>query len=137
MEIRTRPLNRGECFPCSFSQAKDIFKNTTVVLDFAYLERNYSAFANSKAGFYLKNKIKGYIILSMYMQPRDPRPILCFYVLNDRVFNSNLQNEVVQKFLPEYYRFYQMQLEGDIIEGKNLMLVELIDGQLKLHRIKS
>lgn len=137
MEIKSRPLNRGECFPCSFNQAKAIFKNTTVFLDFAYLGRNYCAFANSKAGFYLQNKIKGYIILSMYMQPKDSRPILSFYVLNDRFFNSQLQEEVVHKYLPEYYRFYQTQLAGSIIDDKNLMLVELIDGQLRLHKIKT
>jgi hypothetical protein len=137
MEIKKRPLNKGEYFPCSFSQAKAIFQNTDVFLDFAYLGRCYSAFQNTQEGFYLKNKIKGYVVLSMHMEPKYPRPILSFYVVNDKVFNPHLQDEIVNKYLPEFYSFYQMQAQSPLMDGKNLMLLEVIDGTLKLHKVKT
>lgn len=137
MEIKSRPLNEGETFPCSFKTAKSIFKDTAVFLDFAYLGRSYAVFANTPDAYYLKHKIKGYIVASMNMQPREERSILSFYVVRKRDFLPSLQTNFEKKYLPEFYDFYQRLLHTDTWEEKAVsMLVELADSELKSHIVR-
>ena len=53
MQVRVRPLNKGEVFCCSLSAAKKVFKDTGITLNFAYYGRNYSAFDNTFYSSYL------------------------------------------------------------------------------------
>lgn len=137
MEIKTRPLNKGEIFPCSFKSAKSVFKDTAVTLNFGYTSRIYGTFARTPDAFYLKNKIGGSVIAAMSMYPRQENPLLCFYVLKKESFPSQLQKEFESKYLFRFYDFYQKLLKDNTLNDKEmLMLVELLGGTLKLHLVK-
>lgn len=137
MEIKIRPLNEGELFPCSYKRAKELFKNTSVVLNFAYTSRVYGTFENTKDKFYLKNKIQGKIISSMYMYPRQAKPLLNFYVIKKSDFTSNLQNEFEKKYLPAFYDLYQvLSNANDQNTNTTLLMVELLGERLILHQLK-
>ena len=136
MKTKSRPLNQSECFICSFKEAKDVFKDTDITLDFGYLGRDYGTFANTPDARYLKTKIQGRVVASMYMSPRQACSILSFYVIKKNTLTTLLIQKFEKDFLPIFYEFYQMWLynkEDDNIIG--LMLVELLDGKLKLHQI--
>ena len=137
MEIKTRPLNTGETFACSFKKAKDVFKNTKVVLNFAYTGRDYGAFANTPSASYLKRNIKGRVIAFMCLYPSKERGMLCFFVIKKHDFNEPLKLDFEENFLPLFYDFYK-KLSSDLSLNtvSEVMLVELIGGKLKLHQYK-
>ena len=105
MRVLSRPLNKGEVFPCRISKAKNTFSETTVVLNFS--TRIYGTFKNTFDMFYLKNNIKGIVISSMYMHPGEQNPFLNFYVIKKEQFTDKLQLEFEEKFLKEYFVFYK------------------------------
>lgn len=134
MEIKKRPLNIGETFCCSMKKAKETFKDTNIFLNFAYVGRHFSTFAESPDGYYWHRNVKGRVICSMQTFSGQERPLLCFHVLNEKNFPVELKDEFEQKYLPEFYRLYQTLLnDQSLITTHKLMLVEFIDGKLKLH----
>jgi len=134
MEIHCRPLNSGEMFCCSAKKAKDIFKDTEIHIDFAYLGRDFSTFAETPDAYYCKRCVKGRVIASLFMQSNNKKAILSFYVLKESMFSYELKKEFEQVHLPEFYRLYQNLINDHTLSRSNvLMLVELIDGKLKLH----
>lgn len=135
MKVKIRPLNKGELFPCTLKRAKELFEETAVILDFAHTGRTYVTFANTPSGFYLKNEIKGIVIASMYMYPGIKDPLLSFFVLKKTEFTFQLQDEFENKYLPEFYNFYHLLSNAGSGESQTL-LVELIDGKLRLHRVR-
>lgn len=134
MEIKKRPLNTGETFCCSMKEAKEVFKDTAVFLDFAYLGRDYGTFARTPDRYYLQRKVTGRIVAHMNMYSKDKRPIIGFYVLKEKDFPSELRTEFEQKYLPEFYRLYNELFDDQsLISTTKQMMVELVDGKLKLH----
>ena len=134
MDIKTRPLNKGETFCCSFKKAKEIFKDTEVFLNFAYTGRHFSTFAETPDGYYWARNVKGKVICEMLTSSGKERPILSFYVLKEKNFSDELKDEFEQKCLPEFYRLYKELLNDHVLaQNTKMMLVEFFDGKLKLH----
>ena len=134
MEIKKRPLNKGETFCCSMKKAKEVFRDTKIYLNFAYLGRHHSTFAETPDGYYWARNVKGRVISEMQTSSGRERPILSFYVLKETNFPAELRDEFEQKYLPEFYRLYQELLSDQSLKiTTKLMLVEYFDGQLKLH----
>ena len=137
VKVMVRPLNKGETFCCSMKEVKNVFQNTEVELNFAYYGRNYSTFAETPDGYYLKNHIKGYVIAASYMEARRKDIILSFYVLKEERFTSAMKKEFSEKYLPEFYRLYtEMQSYSEMQDVKKLILVEYLDGKLILHKTR-
>ena len=137
MEIKVRPLNKGETFTCSIKKAKEYFKNTSVVLNFAYTNRVYSTFANTPHAVYLKNRIKGIIVSSMFMSSQREKALLSFYVIKDKDMPCQLKNEFENNYLPEYLKFYRSIYNNKNPNGiESTMIIELINGTFKIHYIQ-
>lgn len=136
MEILSRPLNKGEVFPCSFKSAKSFFKDTDVVLNFAKYSRVFGTFANTTDAFYVKKNISGRIIASMYMHYKKPCPLLNFFVLKDCDFNEALTNKFESKVLLHFHNFYTEVYNTPTKNQTEVMLVELQNSDLKMHRFK-
>ena len=136
MELKVGWLNKGEMFCCSVKKAKDLFKDTEIHLNFACYGRVYSTFAETKEGYYLKNNIKSRVISSMYMLPGAAQTILAFYVVKRKSFPEDLKTEFEQVYLPKYYEIYNEMLNANKFEKTRMVLVEHIDGKLKLHDVR-
>jgi hypothetical protein len=117
-------------------KAKDLFRDTEIQLDFAYLGRDFREFAERPVTYYWKRNIKGRIIASLYMSIKQKKPILSFRVLKENVFSNELKTEFEQSFLQEFYDVYIKQLNENALTGKEIfMCVELLDGKLIKHLI--
>ena len=137
MKILTRPINKGETFPCAFQKAKEIFKHMNVCLNFAHGHRDYGTFSNTPDRFYMDKNIKGRVISSMYMQQAEDEPLLCFYVLKESQYNKQLRDEFEDKYLPMYAMFFDELYQQKRTSGETyVMIVELISGELRLHKYK-
>lgn len=137
MKVKTRPLNKGETFLCSFKRAKELFKDTSVMLNFAYTNRMYGTFARTPQAFYLKNNIKGAVIAHMGMYPRETEPLLSLFVQKKENISPKLQEEFETKYLPQFYDFYQRYFNDTSLNNQAIsMLVELFEGTLKVHFVK-
>mgnify|MGYP003298527029 CR=1 FL=1 len=135
MEVKIRPLNKGETFCCSVKCAKSLFKNTNVFLNFAFLGRDYATFANTKDAYYLKNKIKGRVIASLYAHSKTEKSILSFYVLKQDDFSQDLKKEFELVYMPKLIDFYLAQLNVDgLSDHTKMILIEFYKGQLFLHK---
>jgi len=104
MKVKTRPLNNGETFACSIKKAKDTFKDTPIYLSFAYLGRDFSTFEETPDWYFYKKNIRGRVLSSMQMSENYPEPILGFYVIKEKLWGSELQDEYENKLLPAYLR---------------------------------
>ncbi len=138
MKIKIRQLNHGERFCCSTAKAKELFADTDICLDFAQLGREYVTFGRTKDAYYLKNNIKGGVLMSLYMHQKYSEPILGFYVIPAKYdFPECLQKEIEEKYLHEFKRLY---IEVRSIKQEDnttrVMLLELHEGKLKLHEFK-
>ena len=134
MELKIRPLNRGETFCCSVKCAKSFFKNTQVFLNFAFLGRDYATFAHTSDAYYLKNKIKGRVIASLYAHSKTEKSILSFYALKQDEFSQELKKEFELLYIPKLLDFYHTQLKRDgVSDHTKMMLIEFYKGQLLHH----
>lgn len=134
MEVKIRTLNKGETFCCSVKCAKSIFKNTDVFLNFAFLGRDYSTFAHTTDAYYLKNKIKGRIVASLYAHSKTEKSILSFYVLKQCDFSQELKKQFELIYMPKLLDLYHAQLKkGGFSDHTKKMLIELYNGQLIFH----
>lgn len=134
MKVLSRPVNKGETFPCSFRSAKELFKDTDVTLNFS---RTYGTFVNTPDMFYCRNNIRGIILSSMYMYAGNHDAMLSFYVVKSNRFNRDLQTEYESEFLPQYLQLYKrLVVAGPHNSETTVMLVELVDNALKLHTFK-
>ena len=138
MKIIKRVLNKGETFCCSFKRAKEIFKNTEVTLNFAWAGRIYSTFGYTPDAYYMIHNIKGRVLACMYITENKTNPFLSFFVIRPKDgYTDDLRREFEEKYILEFYRFYLEMTNIKQATGKTkLMLVELLDGQLKLHKVK-
>lgn len=135
MEVHVRTLNAGETFCCSIKKAKEIFRETSVRLDFAYFGRSYAARTETSPAYYLKRDIQGRIISKMSMCIGEKSPLLSFFILKKEFFSSELKNEYEQKYLPEFYHFYQENLnDSSLLNIQKFILVEFLNEKLKLHK---
>ena len=134
MEIKIRPLNKGETFCCSVKCAKSFFKTTEILLNFAFSGRDYSTFAHTKDSYYLKSKIKGRVVASLYAHSKTEKSILSFYVVKQNDFSQNLKNQFELIYMPKLVDFYHSQLKReDLSDHTKMILIELYCGQLFLH----
>ena len=115
--------------------AKDIFRNTELCLNFACYGRNYQTFSNIPDYYYVKHNVKGIIIAASYMHNRELSPLLSFNVIKQTDITPEIKKEFEQRFLPEYYKLYIEKLNSKILIPKTtVLLTELYDGKLKLHK---
>jgi hypothetical protein len=127
MEVRIRPLNKGETFACSIRKAKKLFKDTDVILNFAFATRQYGLY-----NIYSR-KNNNRIIASMHMYNEQKRVLLNFYALKQDIFTEALKEEFENNFLIKFYDFYQsLQNAKILIPQEHLMLAELDNGTLKI-----
>lgn len=134
MEIGVRPLNKGECYCCSIKKAKEIFKDTEIDLCFSLGGRTCRKEKRDNGTSYLKHYVKGVVVAKMYAHHKVARNMLYFYTIKESEYPKELQKEFESKYLPEFYRLYMSQLTSiDLTGATRLMLVELLDGKLKLH----
>ena len=135
MKVYFRPLNSNEVFPCSVRKAKEVFKDTKVDLSFAYGGRTLSLSKNPSMS--LNHKIKGSVIAYADIYPRVESININFFVIKAKDYNAQLQKEFEEKYLMEFYRLYESMLNDSTLNNKGtLMMVELIDGKLKLHVVR-
>ena len=129
MEVKIRPLNKGETFACSIRRAKSIFKDTDVVLSFAFAIRQYDLYK-----VYPK-KNNNRVVASMHMCNEQKHVLLNFYVLKQDVFPEILKEEFEKNFLLKFYEFYQSLLNDKaLIPKDHLMIVELENGKLRMYQ---
>ena len=127
MEVRIRPLNKGETFACSIRKAKKLFKDTDVILNFAFATRQYGLY-----NIYSR-KNNNRIIASMHMYNEQKRVLLNFYALKQDIFTEALKEEFENNFLIKFYDFYQsLQNAKILIPQEHLMLAELDNETLKI-----
>ena len=137
MEIKTRTLNKGETFCCSFRKAKELFKNTDIVLNFGYTSRTFGTFIKSPTFFYVKNYIKGKVIASMYSYSNKETSLLNFYVVQEALFNENLKQTFEESYLPKFYDFYVNRASDTNLSLKTkVLLIEFVNGTLKQHEFE-
>lgn len=137
MEVHVRPLNKGEIFPCSVKSAKKLFKDTEVNLNFAYTSRVYGTFLNTPDMFYSKNNIRGIVLSSMHISAGYTQPTISFFVIKSSSYNLNLQKEFEASFLPQYLELYKSMVNEKVQNSETtVMLVELVNDNLKLHKFK-
>lgn len=137
MKVKSRPINNGETFICSFSAVKSLFKKTEIHLDFAYLGRTYSTFARTPDAFYLKKNVLGRIVASSYMSPNRTDPILSFFPIKRDEVSTKLIEEFENIYLQKFYDLYMSLLDfKSCNDFTQLIMVELLDGKLKLHEFK-
>ncbi len=137
MEVHVRPLNKGEVFPCSVKSAKELFKGTEVNLNFAYTSRVYGTFLNTPDMFYLKNNIRGIVLSSMYMSAGYVQPTISFFVIKSSSYNLTLKKEFETSFLPQYLQLYKSMIDEKVQNSETtVMLVELVNDNLKVHKFK-
>ena len=72
----------------------------------------------------------------MYMLPGAAQTILAFYVVKRKSFPEDLKTEFEQVYLPKYYEIYNEMLNANKFEKTRMVLVEHIDGKLKLHDVR-
>ncbi len=134
MKVKIRPLNNGETFCCSVKCAKKSFKNTEIFLNFAFLGRDYATFANTPDSFYLKNKIKGRVIASLYAHSKTGKSILSFFVVKQEDFSQDLKEQFELVYMPKLIEFYLAQLKREgLSDHTKMILIELYNGKLLLH----
>lgn len=137
MKVLSRPLNKGETFPCSIRSAKELFRDTDVILNFSHAGRTYGTFVNTPDMFYCRNNIRGIVLSSMYMYAGNHDAMLSFFVVKSNEFNYDLQKEYESKFLPQYLQLYKSLVSDEPHNSvTTVMLVELVDKVLKLHTFK-
>lgn len=104
-------------------------------MDFSYLGRDYATFEYTADAYYMKHNIKGRVLASFYMKENYPEPILSFYVVRSTdIYTDDMREEFESKYILEFRRLYFEMTNIERITGKTkLMLVELLNGKLKLH----
>ena len=136
MKIISRPLNKGEVFPCSFKKAKDIFKDTDIILSFSCHSRDFGTFANTPDRFYVDKNVRGKIIAASYMNPGIAKTMLKLYVLKNSEYPEEFRIQFEQECLPKFHKLYKSLVackdDSSIIY---FMFVEFVDKQLKIHQI--
>ena len=137
MKVLKGAINKGETFCCTVQSCKKFFADTPINVAFAYCGRHYKTFAETSDGYYLKNKIRGYVVASMYMRQREESPTLRFYVMKDSQITTELREQFEQKCLPTVYQFYCQRVNDEsLILDTRFILVELLDGAFKIHEGK-
>lgn len=135
MQVRVRPLNKGEVFCCGISKAKALFRETPVILDFAYYGRDFAPFLGTELDRFAYKHVQGRVVAVMQMVDGEESPLLSFKVIKEEKFSSELKKEFETKYLPEFYRLYQTKKDVEsIIRKTTVILVALHDGKLKLYQ---
>lgn len=134
MRITVRPLNDGETICCTVKKAKEIFGDTDVTIDFAYYDRHFGTFANTKDRFYVDRYVKGRVVASMYAHGGVSETILGLYVVKKVELTEDLRQQFENVFLEKFYEFYQRTVSDPLgVALSKCMLVELYDGKFKVH----
>lgn len=137
MKFRIRPLNQMETFCCSPMIVKNMFASTEICINFAYFGRNYTTMVGTPQDWYHKNKIKGRVIASFYMESGLESPILSFYVVQKKDFSQSQKRKFEETYLPTFFDIYKMMVdESRLIASRLEVIVELKEGSMVLHRNK-
>ena len=136
MRIEVRVLNKGEVFPCSIKKAKELFKNTALVLNFAKYGRVFGTFSNTPDKFYVKHNVKGTVVAASYMSCGVESSMISFYVLKATEYSNVLKEKFETEFLPEFLRLYEtIRYRNEEKNITNLLLIELVNNELKTHHL--
>ena len=136
MEIKSRGINKNECFACSMADIKKSFsQDDDLFVSFGYLSRDH----HFDSKFIKRPTIKGVVISSIQINKRlnvvDPRPIFSFYVIQDDRYIEKYKNNFRDTILPKINKWYHETLSKpeSSIPGVEVLLVEWIGEDFKLH----
>lgn len=133
MQIKSRAINNKETFCCSFKKAKELFKNTDVVLSFGYTSRSFGTFVGTPDYYYVKRNIKGKILASMYSYSIEQTPLLCFFPTAKAEFNEKLRQVFEETYLPKFYDIYLNRVPNEKASKTKVLLIEFVENTLKEH----
>ena len=134
MEIKSRTVNKGETFPCSFRAAKEAFKKTKIILNFSYTGRSFGTFTNTPDRFYVQKNVQGTVVSSIYCTGAE-NLLLNFYVIKSLEYSQKLKYEFESAILPILYNFYEDSLKTSVLRNRTqVMLVELLNGNFNIHK---
>lgn len=135
MKIYYRQLNKGEIYCCSVKKAKELFKETEAKLNFTHGGNEFEKNLEHPMYRYAKKVVKGKVIAHAIFMSGYDEALINFLGLPYFEYSQNLQKEFEENYLPEFYNLYIAQKNDQkMIPLSKLMIVELIDGKLKLHR---
>ena len=135
MRVHINKGSKGEVHCCSIKKAKEIFRETEVILDFGLLGKYYFKGGRSdKVYNFVKKIIQGKIIFSTYFSNQKANPILSFYLIKEEECTAELREEMETKYLPllytEYCRFLNDQT---LISNYTFICIELFECKLYYH----
>ena len=135
MKVDVRPLNKGETYCCSVKQAKYLFRETQVSLNFAFTGREFKTVYEHPIYHFVNRNIKGKIIAYAWIGVREANALLNFFSLKESEFSNDLKEEFELKFLSQFYDLYIKQLsdQSPIHVQRIFMCVELFNGKLIKH----
>lgn len=132
MKIYYKKHNKSEKYCCSLSVVKEIFKNTNIKVNFGSFGRKYSPLPNEVGYDFYKKNIKGNVISKISIEYGNCNPMISFYIINNDEYSPILQEKFENEILDEMLNFYTNNI---LLTNKlSLLLVELIDGQLIIHK---
>jgi hypothetical protein len=136
MEVKSRGLNKHECFACNIADVKEMFfQDDDLFISFGFLHRNH--YFDSK--FIKRPIIEGIIISSIQINRRlnvvDSRPILSFYVIRDDRYIEKYKDIFCETILPKINEWYHKALSKpeSSIPGVEVLLVEWTGDNFKIH----
>lgn len=136
MIIKSRNLNKDECYACSRTDIKKIIsQDEEITVSFGYLNRNHCF--DSK--FIKRPQINGLIISSFQINKRlnidEMSPILSFYVLCDGRYTVDKKEIFKATVLPKIKEWYHEVIseQNVLVPGVQVLLVEWTGEGFKLH----
>ena len=136
MRVHINKGSKCEVHCCSIKKAKEIFRETEVILDFGLLGKYFRLkdYRDNKVYNFVSKKIRGKIIFDTTFSNREADPILTFFLLKEEECTAELREEMEMKYLPllytEYCRFLNDQT---LISNYTFICIELFECKLYYH----
>ena len=136
MDIKSRPLNKGEIYGCSFKKAKEIFKDTDIHLSYGVGGRYFGYFLGTPLATYCNKHLFGRVIASMGVCANIQATTVTFYALKKTEFSEELQCEFEEKILPRYLKvFNEVSNLGETTLVYKYLITALYKGKLVYHEV--
>ena len=135
MIINARPLNKNEIFCCNINDIKEFFKDTEIRLNLGGTKHFILYYKNMS---YFRKNIKGKIVAEMFVQVRNPKAGINFYVFKENEISDNLKKEFAKTILPKLFKFYEDKINCQISDEATLnynVIVELYNGKFNIHTV--
>jgi len=132
MKVHYQRYNKGVKYCCPSKLVKELFRNTDITLNFGGYVRKYDPFPNELGYSYFSKKIKGVIISKLTTMYSGSIPTLCFYLIKETEWTSELQYKFENEVLQQLFDFYNDMILSD--RKYECVLVELLNEQLIIHK---